>query len=522
MLYLIEILHQTTTFCKSSWIAKGLYLIEILHQTTTSSIQRTPPPRCILSKFYIKPQPVIANAAAAAVVSYRNSTSNHNSPANGWWSRVLYLIEILHQTTTKYNYLRQSNELYLIEILHQTTTSDCKCCRCRWLYLIEILHQTTTITALCCIVISCILSKFYIKPQLHKATSGGRDCCILSKFYIKPQLLISFIVLLFCCILSKFYIKPQLSTAIELAEEGCILSKFYIKPQPVWPMGACCPSCILSKFYIKPQPMDDKESLRNVVSYRNSTSNHNCFSEVNLYTWLYLIEILHQTTTSSAVSGFLLCCILSKFYIKPQLRWCSSCPWWCCILSKFYIKPQLSSPLLWPWRGCILSKFYIKPQLADPGPLSLMVVSYRNSTSNHNSGINWNRGDDVVSYRNSTSNHNFASGLRWGSRVVSYRNSTSNHNHQGISELGKDVVSYRNSTSNHNSGTKPPFFRLLYLIEILHQTTTTGLADVNGDSCILSKFYIKPQPAGGPVTRPRVVSYRNSTSNHNVGPHIDW
>ena len=35
--------------------------------------------------------------------------------------------------------------------------------------------------------------------------------------------------------------------------------------------------------------------------------------------WLYLIEILHQTTTKSAAINRINGCILSKFYIKPQL-----------------------------------------------------------------------------------------------------------------------------------------------------------------------------------------------------------
>ena len=34
------------------------------------------------------------------------------------------------------------------------------------LYLIEILHQTTTLTLVVIIMRGCILSKFYIKPQL--------------------------------------------------------------------------------------------------------------------------------------------------------------------------------------------------------------------------------------------------------------------------------------------------------------------------------------------------------------------
>ena len=38
---------------------------------------------------------------------------------------VLYLIEILHQTTTKEIVLCILILLYLIEILHQTTTNDC-------------------------------------------------------------------------------------------------------------------------------------------------------------------------------------------------------------------------------------------------------------------------------------------------------------------------------------------------------------------------------------------------------------
>ena len=35
------------------------------------------------------------------------------------------------------------------------------------------------------------------------------------------------------CILLKFYIKPQLNALSPAAGRGCILLKFYIKPQPV-------------------------------------------------------------------------------------------------------------------------------------------------------------------------------------------------------------------------------------------------------------------------------------------------
>ena len=56
MLYLIEILHQTTTVAGEDIAAGELYLIEILHQTTTITLTPRTAFRCILSKFYIKPQ----------------------------------------------------------------------------------------------------------------------------------------------------------------------------------------------------------------------------------------------------------------------------------------------------------------------------------------------------------------------------------------------------------------------------------------------------------------------------------
>jgi len=55
------------------------------------------------------------------------------------------------------------------------------------LYLIEILHQTTTVGTREMPFCSCILLKFYIKPQPKRRTAILRLRCILLKFYIKPQ-----------------------------------------------------------------------------------------------------------------------------------------------------------------------------------------------------------------------------------------------------------------------------------------------------------------------------------------------
>ena len=98
----------------------------------------------ILSSFYIKPQLARWSHLCVAIVSYRLSTSNHNLYSFKASSFSLYLIVFLHQTTTSFNTTAGFRKLYLIVFLHQTTT--------------------------------CILSRY---PLQH---------CILSSFYIKPQL----------------------------------------------------------------------------------------------------------------------------------------------------------------------------------------------------------------------------------------------------------------------------------------------------------------------------------------------
>ena len=231
---------------------------------------------------------------------------------------------------------------------------------------------------------------------------------------------------------------------------GCILSKFYIKPQLQRVSYIITRCCILSKFYIKPQQTLKPLYSYWVVSYRNSTSNHNSSFKYDTATKLYLIEILHQTTTRPPLELLFMSCILSKFYIKPQL----------CPLKTFTIRVvsyrNSTSNHNANWDGNAIPN----------------VVSYRNSTSNHNGGSRYSDWLEVVSYRNSTSNHNRCQSARKRPRVVSYRNSTSNHNRRSTRKHTAGVVSYRNSTSNHN------YRGCLYFSSA-------------------------------------VVSYRNSTSNHN-------
>ena len=341
---------------------------------------------------------------------------------------------------------------------------------CR-LYLIEILHQTTTHCKCIQFTLCCILSKFYIKPQLRCILGYTALGCILSKFYIKPQQLREAHWELFRCILSKFYIKPQhLSQMIG-------------------------PSSVVS--YRNSTSNHNRIRLRFseriVVSYRNSTSNHNKNNGATAIKMLYLIEILHQTTTDSESDTY-----AGRLYLIEILHQTTTL----ISVSSFST-------------SCILSKFYIKPQLPVALLRYVVVVSYRNSTSNHNSGTTTPNSALVVSYRNSTSNHNQNTRSIGRSIVVSYRNFTSNHNRGrtlcGICELYLIEILHQTTTRVpplpiplllylieilHQTTTPSSLTysaRPLYLIEILHQTTTTVAFSVATACCILSKFYIKPQ-----------------------------
>ena len=212
-------------------------------------------------------------------------------------------------------------------------------------------------------------------------------------------------------------------------------------------------------------------NIQTVVSYRNSTSNHNDKLPCAYHHELYLIEILHQTTTLSLAQvknrKLYLIEILHQTTTVAQVGVAQVGLYLIEILHQTTTM-QKQSELSY---GCILSKFYIKPQRSCCRLEFCDVVSYRNSTSNHN--------NDSVSMS--------------GVSVVSYRNSTSNHN-AGASYVGrKAVVSYRNSTSNHNMELEDAKRPGLYLIEILHQTTTRTAPNEVRVRCILSKFYIKPQ-----------------------------
>ena len=143
-------------------------------------------------------------------------------------------------------------------------------------------------------------------------------------------------------------------------------------------------------------------------------------------------------------------CFSFQFYIKPQQTAFSVRFQHGCFSFQFYIKPQHHRRCRCSAEGCFSFQFYIKPQHLARGSSIRIVVSHSNSTSNHN------RWAPVV----------------YTSCVVSHSNSTSNHNGNFERMFKERVVSHSNSTSNHNNILPLKTSNALFLIPILHQTTT--------------------------------------------------
>ena len=165
-----------------------------------------------------------------------------------------------------------------------------------------------------------------------------------------------------------------------------------------------------------------------VVSHSNSTSNHNISLEEARLELLFLIPILHQTTTYERSGKRCALLFLIPILHQTTTAMQTSTSSRCCFSFQFYIKPQ-------PFFGLIDR---------------ILVVSHSNSTSNHNGPYYNAFSPQVVSHSNSTSNHNQSTGLYRTYGVVSHSNSTSNHNWLTPMVCSVCVVSHSNSTSNHN------------------------------------------------------------------------
>ncbi len=253
---------------------------------------------------------------------------------------MLSYISVLHQTTTSGLTVFDSPKLSYISVLHQTTTRPTRRNMWRWLSYISVLHQTTTIRALHASITCCLISLFYIKPQLFRLWQRPTVCCLISLFYIKPQRTPLAKGKSKRCLISLFYIKPQLASWIYITSWSCLISLFYIKPQP---------SFLFILHY-------------SVVLYLCSTSNHNAIRGFSLIRELSYISVLHQTTTLLVTGG----CLSQLSYISVLHQ----------TTTFTFVLPNEKS--------CLISLFYIKPQRGVGTLHPFLVVLYLCSTSNHN------------------------------------------------------------------------------------------------------------------------------------------
>ena len=226
--------------------------------------------------------------------------------------------------------------------------------------------------------------------------------------------------------------------------------------------------------------------------------NNSCNYAAFQYCRLYLIEILHQTTTHCKCIQFTLCCILSKFYIKPQHPSKVFARYQSCILSKFYIKPQLYRHCDHYELCCILSKFYIKPQ----PPSSRALLRFRCILSKF-----YIKPQQVI-----------APSIREVSCILSKFYIKPQQPPRPLSvDCGLYLIEILHQTTT--DGFVEFLGEPLYLIEILHQTTTMDQEIQRINQLYLIEILHQTTTRGLESREfPGVVSYRNSTSNHNAGP----
>ena len=77
-----------------------VFLLAVIHQTTTSCAPKGRRWQCFYWRLYIKPQLVADFVDAGASVSIGGYTSNHNEALQETAAFVVFLLAVIHQTTT--------------------------------------------------------------------------------------------------------------------------------------------------------------------------------------------------------------------------------------------------------------------------------------------------------------------------------------------------------------------------------------------------------------------------------------
>ena len=163
-------------------------------------------------------------------------------------------------------------------------------------------------------------------------------------------------------------------------------------------------------------------------------------------------------------------------------------------LTGLYIKPQQVLLKIKTLLKCFYWRLYIKPQPGNGEWLARKSVSIGGYTSNHNFGVDHFLNSVSVSIGGYTSNHNRRGTCEICKPSVSIGGYTSNHNYDLIWQEYFWSVSIGGYTSNHNIGSASLQTELVFLLAVIHQTTTYHLIHKLYSKCFYWRLYIKPQP----------------------------
>ena len=186
------------------------------------------------------------------------------------------------------------------------------------LFIILFLHQTTTLVAVLLILVRCLSSCSYIKPQRKL---GRTDASVVVYHLVPtsnhnqspPRKLVYFVV---------YHLVPTSNHNL--------------------PLGCKTPQQLFIILFL----------------HQTTTSQKRLFTA----SALFIILFLHQTTTEFDGLGYQAGCLSSCSYIKPQPSFISVSIRLCCLSSCSYIKPQQVTVPEHIGLGCLSSCSYIKPQ----------------------------------------------------------------------------------------------------------------------------------------------------------------
>ena len=100
--------------------------------------------KCFYWRLYIKLQPDFRGSKHFRSVSIGGYTSNHNNHEVAQLYGVVFLLAVIHQTTTQNRPLFLPGEVFLLAVIHQTTTNFQRRLPRLGVFLLAVIHQTTT------------------------------------------------------------------------------------------------------------------------------------------------------------------------------------------------------------------------------------------------------------------------------------------------------------------------------------------------------------------------------------------